>query len=285
LGDGFGLTAQVQSPIDAGQVCRYMHTALASLVQALEQAPSTPLHQLEVLPPQERTQLLVDWNGMPVDYPQDQCIHQLFEAQVSATPDAIALLHEGQQLSYDELNHRANRLARHLRTLGVVPDARVAICMERSTEMVVAILAVMKAGGAYVPLDPDYPVERLVFMLTDSMPVAVLTHPQTGTQVRAALAFSPGIQAQSVIDVQADAQHWSQEPEDDLTPLQTATPARHLAYVIYTSGSTGQPKGVMNEHRSVVNRLLWMQDAYRLGGDEALLQKTPFSFDVSVWEF
>ncbi|WP_235548573.1 condensation domain-containing protein, partial [Noviherbaspirillum sp. Root189] len=176
FGESFHLSAIAQMPIDPERICTYMHTALEHLVQALEQAPMTPIREIEVLPHDEQRCLLVDWNATQADYPQDQCMHQLFEAQAAATPDAVALLHEAQQLSYDELNRRANRLARHLRTLGVVPDARVAICMERSIDMVVAILAVMKAGGAYVPLDPAYPAERLAFMLQDSAPVAVLTH-------------------------------------------------------------------------------------------------------------
>ncbi|MFC7519139.1 AMP-binding protein, partial [Herbaspirillum sp. GCM10030257] len=175
LGDGFGLTAQVQSPIDAGQVCRYMHTALASLVQALEQAPSTPLYQLEVLPPQERTQLLVDWNGAPVDYPQDRCIHQLFEAQAAVTPDAVAIIGQGIELTYAELDMRANQLADHLHQHGVGPGSHVALLLERSRELVVAELAILKCGAAYVPLDQNAPASRQAFMIADSHAQVVLS--------------------------------------------------------------------------------------------------------------
>ncbi|WP_409319665.1 AMP-binding protein, partial [Pseudomonas sp. KCJK9016] len=165
------------------------------------------------------------------------------------------------------------RLAHHLRGLGVGPDARVAICVERGLEMVVGLLAILKAGGGYVPLDPAYPLERLAYMLEDSAPSAVLVQGST----RALL----GEVAVPVVDLDHDT--WqslsTENPSvDGLTP-------QHTAYVIYTSGSTGQPKGVINEHSGVVNRLLWMQDAYRLTAEDTVLQKTPFSFDVSVWEF
>jgi non-ribosomal peptide synthetase component F len=152
-----------------------MQTALQSLVAALENAPDTPLQGLEVMPAEEREQVLYGWNDTAADYPSDQCVHQLFEQQVARTPDAVALVFEDNELSYAELNRRANQLAHHLRELGVRPDDRVALCVERGFEMIVAILAVLKAGGAYVPLDPAYPADRLRFMLDDSQPVALLT--------------------------------------------------------------------------------------------------------------
>ncbi|MCH7302752.1 AMP-binding protein, partial [Pseudomonas capeferrum] len=154
---------------------------------------------------------------------------------------------------------------------GVKPDDRVAICVERGLSMVVGLLAILKAGGAYVPVDPDYPTERVRHMLSDSAPVAVLVHSATRHVPEAA----------QLIDL--DRPTWNAQPSSNPV-VPTLTP-RHLAYVIYTSGSTGLPKGVMNEHAGVVNRLLWMQDAYNLGAEDVVLQKTPFSFDVSVWEF
>ena len=190
-------------------------------------------------------------------------------------------MYEEKRLSYSELDMRANQLAHHLRTLGVGPDSRVAICAERSVEMVVAILATLKAGGCYVPLDPDYPLERLRYMLRDSAPMAVLVD-AVGHQV---LEHAPagGVCPVPTLHLQSDAHQWAQAPTDQVAL--DGLSERHLAYVIYTSGSTGQPKGVMNEHRGVVNRLQWMQQAYGLNERDVVLQKTPFSFDVSVWEF
>src|SRR5262249_45075525 len=173
---------------------------------------------------------------------------------------------------------RANQLAHHLRGLGVKPDDRVAICVERSLEMVVGLLAILKAGGAYVPLDPSYPAARLAFMLKDSAPVALLVD-SAGQAVLAGQKI-----AVSVIDL-GNAAQWAGEPAANLDCTSLGLTPHHLAYVIYTSGSTGTPKGVMVEHGSVVNRLIWMQAAYGLGSSDVVLQKTPFSFDVSVWEF
>ncbi|WP_334191086.1 condensation domain-containing protein, partial [Noviherbaspirillum sp.] len=154
FGESFHLSAIAQMPIDPERIITYAHVALERLVQALEQAPTTPIRKIEVLPRDELRRLLVEWNATSVAYADDQCIHELFEVQAGKAPDAIAVMHQGQQLSYGELNSRANRLARYLRKLGVLPDARVAICMERSIDMVIGLLAVLKAGGAYVPLDP-----------------------------------------------------------------------------------------------------------------------------------
>ncbi|MBI0329292.1 non-ribosomal peptide synthase/polyketide synthase [Burkholderia plantarii] len=273
LGDGFGLTVQVVAGIGARRVGGYVAMALAQLVEALEQRPDAPLHGLAIVPPEERTQLLDTFNATRVAYPRGQTIHALFEAQAARTPHAPAVVHDGRQLTYAELNAQANRLAHHLIAQGIRPDGRVAICAERSLEMVVGLLAILKSGAGYVPLDPGYPPERLAYLLADSAPQAVLAQAAT----RALLAAS------SVPVIGLDAPAWHGEADHD--PVVDGLGARRLAYVIYTSGSTGQPKGVMNEHRAVVNRLLWMQDAYALQPGEAVLQKTSFSFDVSVWEF
>ncbi|POA48980.1 non-ribosomal peptide synthetase [Pseudomonas sp. MPR-ANC1] len=273
LGQGFYLTVMTPSNIGATRVCGYMQRALSSLAEALEQSPQAPLNHLPVLPEAERQKLLCEFNVTEVDYDLEQTLHGLFEAQVQRSPQAPAVATAAQQLSYAELNARANQLARHLRGLGVQADSRVAICVERSLDMVVGLLAILKAGGGYVPLDPAYPLERLAYMLHDSAPVAVLVQGST----RALL----GEVDVPMIDL--DQPHWQAQPMDNL-PGAGSTP-QHTAYVIYTSGSTGQPKGVVNEHAGVVNRLLWMQDAYPLTAADTVLQKTPFSFDVSVWEF
>ena len=273
LGSGFALTVMTPSRIGAARLGQYMHNALIALVEALEHTPQQPLNCRTVLPDEERQALLFGLNATDVDYDLQQTLHGLFEAQVQRTPQAVAVVAGDQALSYTQLNERANRLARHLLSLGVQVDSRVAICVERSLEMVIGLLAINKAGAAYVPLDPAYPAERLAYMLEDSAPAVVLVHGATRTLL--------GEFSAPVIDL--DQNTWQSLPADN--PQIPALTPQHSAYVIYTSGSTGQPKGVVNEHAGVVNRLLWMQDAYRLTAADSVLQKTPFSFDVSVWEF
>ena len=257
----------------------YLHSVLHAMVADAEQAVA----QVELLSAAERQLLLQTWNATATDYPRDVCLHDLIEAQVARAPDAIAVVCESREYSYAELNRRANRLARHLQTCGVKPDRRVALCMERSLEMVVAILAVVKAGGAYVPLDPDYPADRLQHMLADSDPSVVLVD-DAGRQSLAQLDAAAATSAPQW-HLHADAHVWNALSDDNIDRSSLGLLPQHLAYVIYTSGSTGKPKGVMNEHAGVVNRLLWMQHAYGLHAGDAVLQKTPYSFDVSVWEF
>ncbi|MET1070520.1 MAG: amino acid adenylation domain-containing protein [Pseudomonas prosekii] len=275
FGEGFMLSAMTLAEVGAQRICDYLHTALEGLVDALEQAPQRALNRLPILTAREREHLLFELNATEADYPLEQTVHGLFEDQAQRTPQALAVLAGPQRLSYRELNERANQLAHHLRELGVGPDSRVAICVERGLDMVVGLLAILKAGGGYVPLDPSYPLERLAYMLEDCAPVAVL--------VQSATRGLLGAVAVPVIDLEVDQSLWQAQPIAN--PQVAALTPRHTVYVIYTSGSTGQPKGVINEHRAVVNRLLWMQDAYNLTPSDAVLQKTPFSFDVSVWEF
>ncbi|CPH97269.1 syringomycin synthetase [Burkholderia pseudomallei] len=174
LGQDFSLTVQVSGHVDPQRVCAFMETALEQLAQALGEQPQCDIGGLDVLPRSEREQMVYAWNATERDYPIEQCIHQLFEAQVDRKPEAIALTFDGQRLSYAELNARANRLAHYLQARGVGPDRLVALCAERGIEMVVGLLAILKAGGAYVPLDPSHPPERLRRMLDDTNPVAVL---------------------------------------------------------------------------------------------------------------
>ncbi|MEH2088948.1 amino acid adenylation domain-containing protein [Nostoc sp.] len=245
-----------------------------TLLQAIVANPKAPIAELPLLSQAERQQLLVEWNNTQVDYSHDKCIHQLFEQQVERTPDAIALIFENQKLTYRELNQRANKIAHYLKTLDAKPDVLIGICMERSLEMVIGILAIIKAGGAYVPLDPTYPKERLAFMLADAQVLVLLVQPHLVQEL-------PPHQAQ-VVCINSDCQEFAAySPEN---PTSEVIP-ENLAYVIYTSGSTGKPKGAMNTHKGLCNRLLWMQDTYQLTATEKVLQKTPFSFDVSVWEF
>ncbi|CAJ9830454.1 syringomycin synthetase [Burkholderia pseudomallei] len=258
-------------------------TRIGGLLDALiEHHDDMPVGMLPLLDEAERKQVVYAWNATERDYPIEQCIHQLFEAQVDRKPEAIALTFEGQRLSYAELNARANRLAHYLQGRGVGPDRLVALCAERGIEMVVGLLAILKAGGAYVPLDPSHPPERLRRMLDDTNPVAVLVD-DIGADALA--SFESHVAARSPrVHLSRDIAQWRAcSPANPPTPRERA--ARRLAYVIYTSGSSGEPKGVMNEHRGVVNRLWWMQQTYALDERDAVLQKTPFSFDVSVWEF
>jgi amino acid adenylation domain-containing protein len=265
----------VQASVAPERVCSLMDAALEGLAEALEQASERPLRSLNVLPEAERLQVVEEWNATDAPFPGDSCVHELFEQQAERTPDAVAVVYQEESLTYAQLNARANQLAHHLRGLGVGPDARVGICAERSLEMVVGLLAILKAGGAYVPLDPGYPQERLDHMLRDSAPVAVLT--QRGLRERvAAAAGAP------VIALDADRAAWRGEPETN--PATAELGPDHLAYVIYTSGSTGQPKGVMNHHRCLVNRLAWGRRAWEVGAGDSLLCKTSLGFDGSVRE-
>ncbi|MCF7696854.1 amino acid adenylation domain-containing protein [Mycetohabitans sp. B2] len=284
FGTALGLTAQIAQPFDPAHVCSYMQQALESLVEGLEYTPDMPVCQLEILSSEERKHLLKTWNATTKPYPKHMCIHQLFEAQVEHTPQATALVCENQTLNYAQLNAQANHLAHRLIELGVQPDVRVAICVERSLAMVVGLLAILKAGGAYVPLDPGHPSERLAYCLKDAAP-AILLADAAG---RAALGETI-LHSLTVLDPAVLPESSSINPNvSELTPS-------HLAYVIYTSGSTGAPKGVMIEHAQIVRlfetepstenqALKSTQLAYSLTPTDRVLQKTPFSFDVSLWE-
>ncbi|MHC5760523.1 amino acid adenylation domain-containing protein [Nostoc sp.] len=264
-----------------------------TLLEGIVANPKERISQLPMLTQVEQHQLLVEWNSTQAEYPFDKCIHELFEEQVECTPDAVAVVFENQQLTYQQLNCRANQLAHYLQSLGVKPDTLVGICVERSLLMVVGLLGILKAGGAYLPLDPDYPQERLSFMLEDAQVPVLLTQQQLQEKL-------PQYQVQ-VVCLDTDWQFISQSNPDNLITLRvrqfrldgnrqdsnclTTVQAANLAYVIYTSGSTGQPKGVMLSHRNLCNHMSWMQATFPLTEKDKVLQKTPFSFDASVWEF
>ncbi|PDT56268.1 non-ribosomal peptide synthetase, partial [Bradyrhizobium diazoefficiens] len=253
---------------------------LLALLRAMAADAQQEVHRIELLSTAERTYLLEELNRTAAPYPAERCIHELFEVQVHKAPDAVAVVCEDERLSYAELNARANRLAHHLIALGVRPDQPVAICVERSPMMVVGLLAILKAGGSYMPLDPAYPSARLHQVLDDAAPPLLLA------DVAGRAAFGADVPAKvSVVELDAAAPAWASLPEADPDRRALSLTSRNLAYVIYTSGSTGRPKGAQNEHRAIVNRLIWMQDAYGLKPTDVVLQKTPFSFDVSAWEF
>ncbi|MBN1991918.1 MAG: amino acid adenylation domain-containing protein [Anaerolineae bacterium] len=237
----------------------------------LQQSPLS----VSLLTQTERQQILEEWNNTQVSFPrQDKCLHRLFEKQAKQTPEAVAVVFEDQQLTYHELNAKANQLAHHLQALGIGPDVLVGLCLERSPEMVIALLAVLKAGGAYVPLDPAYPPQRLAFMLADAQAPVLLTQQRLRPNL-------PKQQAH-LICLDSDWDTIAQEKQSNPTG---AVASENLAYVIYTSGSTGQPKGVMLTHRAICNHMAWFQHTFSLTAADKVLQKTPFSFDAAIWEF
>ncbi|WMV70852.1 amino acid adenylation domain-containing protein [Xenorhabdus griffiniae] len=279
LGNGFQLTALTVSEIAPERITTYLATAISGLVDALIHNPQQTIHDIPILPAAERQQVLADFNTTQTDFPQEALIHQLFEMQTAQHPEAIAVVYEDQTLSYGELNHRANQLAHYLIALGVHPDDRVALCAERSLEMVVGLLAILKAGGAYVPLDPAYPSERLAYMLEDAAPVALLT--QSGL-----------VQSEWLVQFNTLPTVLLDNPEPCLSTQPTSNPdaqalglaSHHLAYVIYTSGSTGQPKGVMIEHQSLCNLITTQQHTLALTANSRVLQFASNSFDACIWE-
>ncbi|APT30181.1 linear gramicidin synthase subunit C [Methylobacterium phyllosphaerae] len=277
-GHALGLTAQVVQPLSPDRVCALMRRSLESLVEALEHAPTTPVRRLDVLPRAERELLLETWNRTEAAYPSELCVHQLFEEQVRRNPDATALVQDEVSLSYGELNRRANRLAHHLIGLGVRPDERVAICLERSPAMVVGLLAILKAGGAYVPLDPAYPSERLGRILADAGPRLLLTD-GVGRAV-----LGEACSGHTVLALDRPLPGEAGLPEGDPDPAELGLTAGHLAYVIYTSGSTGTPKGVMIEHAQIINLVYWSYKEYSFSESESVLFSTSINFDLSVYE-
>ncbi|HEX2076781.1 MAG TPA: amino acid adenylation domain-containing protein, partial [Longimicrobium sp.] len=251
---------------------------LGHLARVLEQVAADAdvrLSQLELLGDAERALVLEAWNRTAAEYPADRCIHELFEVQAARTPGAVAVVYEGEALSYAELNARANQLAHYLRRRGVGPEVRVGICLERSLELVVSLLAVLKAGGAYVPLEPGHPAGRLETMAADAGIALLLTV----ESLRDAVPAPAGLRVVSI-----DAAWPAIAAESTHNPESGAGPDT-LAYVIYTSGSTGTPKGVAVEHASMVNHMSWFIREFQVGPCDRVLQKTPISFDASVWEF
>ena len=236
--------------------------------------PHRTVAELRLMDDEERKVVTKEFNRTQVDYLLSRRLHDLLDAQASATPERPAVQFGDSTLTYRQFTEHANQLAHRLLQHGVGPDILVGICLERSVELVLALHAVLRAGGAYVPLDPTYPKARLAGMVEDANPRLILAQPNTLHVLQDVTA--------PVLLVEPELARASHEPCS--TPESGTTPDS-LAYVIFTSGSTGRPKGAMNAHRGICNRLLWMQDAYGLDESDAVLQKTPFSFDVSVWEF
>jgi amino acid adenylation domain-containing protein len=249
-----------------------------TLLTGIVANPEASISTLPLLTANEQHQLLVEWNNTYVDYPQDKCIHQLFEAQVEKTPDAVAVIFENKQVTYKELNYQANKLAKYLQTLGVKPESLVGICIERSPQMVVAILGILKAGAAYVPLDPAYPQERLAFMLEDTQATVLLTQQQF---VETFYETSLQENKTKIICLDTDWHLIESANQDNCI---SNVNSNNLAYVIYTSGSTGLPKGVTIKHRNAAILLHWAQSVFTSAELTGVLASTSICFDLSVFE-
>ncbi|WP_206511640.1 non-ribosomal peptide synthetase, partial [Rhodococcus sp. KRD197] len=250
------------------------------LLSSVVEAPSMPVRELDILSAQERATVVRVWNStdhaLPGVVGEDPTLDSLFSLQVARSPYSIALVFEDEHVTYGELDERANQLARHLVSLGVGPESHVGLAIRRSTDLLVGMYAIVKAGAAYVPIDPDHPIDRSAYVIDSAQPVCILTTSRDWINVQVATP----VLAVDLIDVSDRATEplASDERLGDLT-------GRNTAYVIYTSGSTGRPKGVAVTHGAIANRLLWMQDEYSLEPSDTVLQKTPATFDVSVWEF
>jgi non-ribosomal peptide synthetase component F len=271
--------------LDAADVDAW-HRAFACALDALARTPDALLGTLSIADDAASTALArAQQTARSWPDAQRQPLHLQFSAAARATPDAIALEYahpvDGvQRMSYRELDLRTSRVAAALRRRGVRRDTPVALCVERSFDMVMALVGVLKAGAAYLPVDPDYPAERIAYLLRDARPAVVITQPQLRAQVEAALGNGAAAQLLTVAELLADG---TDDAHDADAPA--VVDDAQLAYLIYTSGSTGKPKGAGNTHGALANRIAWMQDAYRLTRDDVVLHKTPFGFDVSVWEF
>ncbi|WP_039801867.1 non-ribosomal peptide synthetase, partial [Nocardia araoensis] len=280
--DGSGLAAVFEYATDLFDPATVASFArrLRRVLDAVAADPEVPVGAIDVLSPGERARILDTWNATrhPVD--PAATLVALFEAQATRTPEAMAVSCDGESLTYAEFAIRVHRLARLLVSVGVRPDQSVAVGMRRSVDLVVALYAVLAAGGAYVPIDPEHPAERVADMLRTVGPVCVLTRSEDGLDLAGEDA---GMWAVLDIDL-FDTGDYCGEPLADADRLGTLTPS-NTAYVIFTSGSTGRPKGVAVSHSAIVNRLVWMQSAYQLTPADVVLQKTPATFDVSVWEF
>ena len=255
---------------DAETISR-MAEHFQTLLEAIVANPDVRIGQLPLLAPLESHQLLVEWNDTQAEYPQDKCIHHLFEEQVERTPNAVAVVFEEERLTYRELNSRANQLAHYLQSLGVKPEVLVGICIERSLSMIVGLLGILKAGGAYVPLDPDYPSDRIAYILSDSQAVVLVTTNELAIRL-------PSL-PELVVCLDSDGELISTGSTGNPSLLGRTD---NLAYIIYTSGSTGKPKGVQIAHSSVVNLLNSIAACPGLGDRDTTVAVTSISFDASV---
>ncbi|QIQ06480.1 non-ribosomal peptide synthase/polyketide synthase [Streptomyces liangshanensis] len=277
--DGFTLTVQVADPVSGEALCGLVHTAAEGVVSALETAPHQQIGAVDVLGPGERERVLAEWNDTARDVPA-VTLPELFQAQASRTPDAVAVVFEEGEVSYAELNARANRLARLLIDRGVGPESPVAVMMHRSVDLVVALIAVTKAGGAYVPVDPDHPAERIAYVLTDAQPLLVLTSTDLASRLTDGHPPYVAVDATRTVTALADIQETNPTDAERHTALLPA----HPAYVIYTSGSTGRPKGVTVTHRGLPTLAAAQSEEFAITAGSRVLQFASASFDAAIWE-
>lgn len=272
-GDLLACTFRYQTDLFKRETVERICGSFQVLVEDILQHPDAPIHALQVLSPDERQKILVDWNQTQAAYPQDAPLHRLFEAQAARTPDAVAVAFEDQVLTYAQLNKRANRLANHLRQLGIGPEQLVGVYLERSLDMMVALLGVLKSGGAYVPMDPIYPPQRIQYMIEDSQMAVIVTQQSLADTL-------PENTAQLVL-VDEDAARIAAQSGEDVPAEGNCA---NLAYVIFTSGSTGRPKGVQIPHRALTNFLISMQRQPGIQPDDVLVAVTTLSFDIAGLE-
>ncbi|WP_406725048.1 amino acid adenylation domain-containing protein [Streptomyces sp. GD-15H] len=254
------------------------------LLRAVAADPALPVSRLTMVDAEERRQVVEVWNDTERPYSADRCLHQLFEDEVARHPDRTALVDADRSWTYAELNAWANRIAHGLRRHGIGPDSLVGLHAHRSAEMVAGILGSLKAGGAYLPIEPTHPAARRTELVETTGVQVVLTQPDLDTEPLSDAAHLLRLHPDGTLR-DGTGQDVTGGREDNPSAAELGLTSDHLAYVIHTSGSTGRPKGVMVEHRAAVNRIEWMQNEYRLTEDDVVLQKTPYSFDVSVWEF
>ena len=270
---GLGFEIEYSTDLFEAATIERMAGHFRVLLEAALDNPTCPIGELPLLTADERRRILFDWNDTTVSYPGPGTLHELFEEQVARTPEAIAIEFSGTHLNYRQLNEQANRLAGLLQTYGAGPEKIVAVMMDRSIDMVTSLCAAFKSGGAYLPLDPTYPAERIAFMIEETQPSVILT--QRHLRERLPTESKPVI-------VVEDA--WPETVRFPSSNPASKSTRGNAAYVIYTSGSTGRPKGVINTHAGIVNRLQWMREYIALDASDRVMQKTPLTFDVSVWE-
>ena len=269
--DGFSGYLEYSSQLFKEATAKRLIDIYRTIITSLIENPGVPTSEMDIISDEE-ARMIYEWNDSEHQFDEDLCIHQKFEQQVKKTPEAIALMGEGYSLTYRQLNEEANRFAHHLLFLGVKTEDKVAICLDRSIEMIISIYAILKTGAAYLPLNPEDPTERHSRIIVDARPALIITN--TGSSHNL-----------PVIDNCLDVdQIFSTSLSENTNNPDINIDSSSLAYIIFTSGSTGVPKGVMIEHRSVMNRLNWMQNAYPINNTDAILHKTPIIFDVSVWE-
>lgn len=275
-GDNLTIDVEYNSDIFSEHTVRNMMDSFHLILEGVTEQPELPLSRYAILSESERDKVTKEFNNTAVSYPDAHCsLDELLAAQAARMPEATALRFRGTEMTYRELDIRSNQLAHLLIERGMEPGALVGICMERSIELVIALVGVLKAGGAYVPLDPQYPLDRLVYMVEDADVLMVLSHSKFN-------GVLPAHRNSLILRMDEEEGNLRQQ---SMEAVQRPKQGDQLAYMIYTSGSTGKPKGSLNTHQAIVNRLLWMQETYSLNNTDRVLQKTAYSFDVSVWEF